>query len=94
MTENKELLKKLISDDVKKIDAAWNEDSSDKGEVMTASRIVQVRYRFYAVWVLLVIVLVLFRLLLPSLDKLDQKKADLTNLRANLESLEGREKQY
>lgn len=94
MTENKELLNKLISDDVKKVENLGINDSSDRDEIMTVSRIVQVRYRFYAVWILLLILIVLFRLFLPTLDKYDAKKAEALDLRKNLESLEAREKQY
>ena len=51
MTENKDLLNKLITDDTaKKFDNIWNDDESDKDEIMSMSRIVQVRYKFYAVW--------------------------------------------
>ena len=95
MTENKDLLKKLITDDnTKKFENLWTDDGSDKDEIMTASRIVQVRYRFYAVGVLLLILIVLFRLLLPTLDKYDAKKSELAGLKTRLESLENREKQY
>lgn len=95
MTENKDLLKKLITDNnTKKFENLWVEEGSDKDEIMTASRIVQVRYRFYAVWVLLLILIVLFKLFLPTLDKYDAKKAELANLKTNLESLENRERQY
>ena len=95
MTENKDLLKKLITDNnTKKFDNVWIDDSSDKDEIMTVSRIVQVRYRFYAVWVLLLILIVLFRLFLPALDKYDEKKAQATTLKTNLENLENRERQY
>ena len=94
MTENKELLNKLISDDVKKVETLGADDNSDRDEIMTVSRIVQVRYRFYAVWILLLILIVLFRLFLPTLDKYDAKKAEALDLRKNLESLEAREQQY
>lgn len=95
MTENKDLLKKLITDNnTKKFENLWVEEGSDKDEIMTASRIVQVRYRFYAVWVFLLILIVLFRLFLPTLDKYDAKKAELATLKTNLESLENRERQY
>lgn len=95
MTENKDILKKLITDDnTKKFENLWTDDGSDKDEIMTVSRIVQVRYRFYAVWILLLILIVLFRLFLPTLDKYNAKKSELTNLRTQLESLENREKQY
>ena len=95
MTENKELLNKLITDNsTKKFDNVGTDDSSDKDEIMTVSRIVQVRYRFYAVWVLLLILIVLFKLFLPALDKYDAKKAEVANLNSELESLENRERQY
>jgi hypothetical protein len=42
----------------------------------------------------LLILIVLFRLFLPALDKYDLKKAEITNLNSKLESLENREKQY
>ena len=95
MTENKDLLKKLITDDnTKKFENLWTDDSSDKDEIMTVSRIVQVRYRFYAVWILILILIVLFRLFLPTLDKYNAKKSELASLKTQMESLETREKQY
>ena len=61
---------------------------------MTASRVVQIRYRFYAVCVLLIILIVLFRLILPGLVTYDEKNASIATARANLQELEQREDQY
>lgn len=91
MTENNEILDKLISDKTSKYimeEDSWKEDS------MASQRIVQVRYRFYTVWLLLVWLIFWSLLFLPSLDKLEAKKNELKNLDQQLEVLENREKVY
>ena len=93
MVENKELINKLMSDNAGEFSSIWD-DSSENEKLMTASRVVQIRYRFYAVWVLLIILIVLFRLILPGLDTYDEKNASIATARANLQELEQREDQY
>ncbi len=94
MVENKELLSKLMSDNSNKFDSIQESWDSDNEKMMTASRVVQVRYRFYAVWVLLVILLVLFRFVLPGIDKYNAEKSNLDNINRQMESIQAREDQY
>ena len=95
MTENSEVLKNLMSDKTNN-QFDWLEwiSASDDEKFASASRIVQVRYRFYAVWVLLCVLLLVFWFLLPGRDAYKAKKSEIQNARANLESLEARERQY
>ena len=94
MTENNGILKNLMSDSTNKFDSLWDSWMSDNEKLMTASRVVQVRYRFYAVWVLLGIVLLLFWLLIPGLDDYKEKQSEIQRAKSTLQSLENREDQY
>lgn len=94
MVENKELLSKLMSDNSNKIDSLWATGESDTDKMMSISRVVQVRYRFYAVGVLLIILLVFFRLILPSIDKYNDEKASLLRADNELQEIQMKEDQY
>jgi len=92
MTENKEILKNLIWDDVDKLlDEAWEDE---KWNPNSASRVVHLRYRFYAVWILICILAVIFKLLLPWLDKLKAEKDNIEDAKLKLASIEARELAY
>lgn len=93
MTENKEILKNLIWNDSDKLLLNQNSDSNDWDQNYT-SRVVHLRYRFYAVWVLVLILLVIFKLLLPWLDKLKAEKANIENAKLELANIEAREYAY
>lgn len=92
--ENSSVLNKLMSDNPDPINNLENTPSSDKDKFATASRIVQVRYRFYAVWVLLLVLIAIFWFLMPSIDTYNAKKSQIQSARATLSSLEQRENQY
>lgn len=95
MTENSSVLKNLMSDKTNnQFDGLEGVSASDDEKFSSASRIVQVRYRFYAVWVALVILLLVFWFLLPGRDTYNAKKSEIQSARVTLESLEAREKQY
>jgi len=96
MTENNWILKKLMWDDINKVDAIWEQtwETSDDEKFSSISRIVQVRYRFYAVWVLLLVLIILFWFLLPWWDNFNAKKAEIQNARNTLNKLEARENEY
>ena len=49
MVENKWILNKLMSENSSALESLSEWSSSDNDKIMTASRVVQVRYRFYAV---------------------------------------------
>lgn len=97
MTENNWILKKLMWDDINKVDTVWEPssvDESDDEKFSSMSRIVQVRYRFYAVWVLLIILIFIFRFLIPWRDTFNAKKSEIQNARNKLDQLEARENEY
>ena len=95
MTENSDVLKNLMSDKTNnQFDWLEGVSASDDEKFTSASRIVQVRYRFYAVWVLLCVVLLVFWFLLPGWDTYQAKKSEIQNARVRLQSLEQRETQY
>jgi len=94
MVENKWILNKLMSDNADALDSLWEESGSDNDKMMTASRVVQVRYRFYAVWILLCIFLLFFWFIIPSWDTYKSKKSEIQNAKWRLEALEAREDQY
>lgn len=95
MSENSEVLKNLMSDKTNN-QFEWLEgiSASDDEKFSSASRIVQVRYRFYAVWILLIVLLLVFWFVLPGRDTYKSKKSEIQTARRNLESLEAREKKY
>lgn len=92
--ENSSILNKLMSDNPDTIETLKDAPSSDKDKFATASRIVQVRYRFYAVWVLLLVLIAVFWFLMPSIDSYNAKKSQIQTARRSLEALEARENQY
>ena len=95
MTENSGVLNKLMADNPNnKVDALEWISASDDEKFSSASRIVQVRYRFYAVWTLLVVLLLLFWFLLPGRDTYQSKKSEIDSARRTLEALEARENKY
>lgn len=94
MTENKWILNKLMSDNPDSFDSLNDASEAENEKLMTASRIVQVRYRFYAVWVLLVILLIIFWMIMPGLDTFNTKKSQIQSAKGTLESLQAREDQY
>ena len=95
MTENSGVLNKLMADNPNnKVDALEWVSASDDEKFSSASRIVQVRYRFYAVWTLLVVLLLLFWFLLPGRDTYQSKKSEIDSARRTLEALEARENKY
>ena len=94
MTENSKVLNKLMSDNQDPINALEDTPSSDNDKFTTASRIVQVRYRFYAVWVVLLALIAIFWFVTPSIDIYKSKKSEIQSARTTLENLEARESQY
>jgi len=95
MVENNEVLDKLMADKTKNqfdgLEGVW---ASDDEKFSSASRIVQVRYRFYAVWIALIVLLLVFWFLLPSWDAYKAKKSQIQSAKSTLQSLEARENQY
>jgi len=94
MTENSSILNKLMSDNPDPIDSLEDTPSSDNDKFTTASRIVQVRYRFYAVWVILLVLIAIFWFILPSIDTYNAKKSEIQAARSRLDNLEARENQF
>lgn len=92
--ENSSILNKLMSDNSDPINTLEDTSSSDKDKFATASRIVQVRYRFYAVWVLLLVLIAVFWFLMPSIDTYKAKKSQIQSARVSLAGLEARDNQY
>lgn len=92
--ENSSVLNKLMSDNQDPINALEDTSVSDNDKFATASRIVQVRYRFYAVWVILLVLIVVFWILMPSIDTYNAKKSQIQMARSSLAGLEARENQY
>lgn len=93
MTENKEILKNLIWDSADNF-LVDEESDGNKDSLSSATRIVHLRYRFYAVWIFLCILLVIYRLILPSIDNLNAEKDNLENAKLNLINIESRETAY
>ena len=95
MVENNEVLDKLMADKTKNqfdwLEGVW---ASDDEKFSSASRIVQVRYRFYAVWVALIALLIVFWFVLPGWDTYKSKKFEIQSAKSTLQSLEARENQY
>ena len=94
MTENKWILNKLMSDNPDSFDSLGDSNTPENEKLMTASRIVQVRYRFYAVWVLLAILLIIFWMIMPWLDTFNAKKSQIASAKRTLEWLQAREDTY
>ena len=94
MTENNWILKKLMSDNTNQFDWLEGVWEADTDKFTTASRIVQVRYRFYAVWVALLVLLLVFWFVLPGWDTYNAKQSQIQSARRTLDSLEARENQY
>lgn len=93
MTENKEILKNLIWNDSDKL--LLNEFSEDeKWDQNAASRIVHLRYRFYAAWILICILLIIFKFLLPWLDKYNAEQDNIEDAKLKLAQIEARELEY
>ena len=95
MTENKEILNKLI----------WNEDTDslvsnqvptwkDDEVLITTSRVVWVRYKFYTVIFLLLIFVIGNNYLLPSYENYQNKKIELSNVELQLKSFENKKMKY
>lgn len=93
MTENKEILKNLIWDDSGKL-LLDEEMDNENWNPNWASRIVHLRYRFYAVWILIFILLVIFKFILPWLDNLKAEEDNIENAKLQLASIEARELAY
>ena len=94
MSENNGILNKLMADNTNKVDSLQWVSASDDEKFSSASRIVQVRYRFYAVWTFLVVLLLVFWFLLPGWDTYQSKKSEIDSARRTLDALEVRENKY
>ena len=94
MAENSGVLNKLMANNSNKVDSLQGVSASDDEKFSSAARIVQVRYRFYAVWTLLIVLLLLFWFLLPGWDIYQSKKSEIDSARRTLEALEARENKY
>lgn len=96
MTQNKEILDKLITDNkdqnlsVSDQTPTWNDDEV----LITVSRVVAVRYKFYIVVLLFLIFLVWYMYVLPGYDQNVSKKLDLSNLELQVLQFENKKNEY
>lgn len=95
MTENNEILNKLIWNQendnmIENQVPTWNDDEV----LITTSRVVWVRYKFYAVILVLLIFVVWYNYLLPSYEKYQSKKVELSNVELQLMSFQNKRVKY
>lgn len=96
MTQNKEILDKLITENKDQnvsVDhqvPTWNDDEV----LITVSRVVGVRYRFYIVVVLFLMFLVWYMYVLPSYDQNVWEKLELANLELQVLQFESKRNEY
>lgn len=95
MMENNEILDKLIGNvniesTLSNNVPTWKEDEI----LITTSRVVWVRYKVYTVILLLLIFLIAYNYLLPTFDKYQNKKIELSNVELQLMSFENKKIKY
>ena len=94
MNENKEILNKLIGNQdgtlISASDSAWE----DSNTTISTARVVWVRYRFYTVILLLLIFVIWYSYLLPSYEKYENKKIELSNVELQLSSFQTKRVKY
>lgn len=95
MTENNEILDKLIwsvpsTSDLSKRVPTWNEDEV----LITTSRVVGVRYKVYTVILLLLTFVIAYTYLLPTFDKYQNTKTELSNVELQLMNFESKKVKY
>ena len=96
MTQNKEILDKLITDSSDQNIEITNQvpTGTDDELLITVSRVVWVRYRFYIVVVLFLMFLVWYMYVLPSYDQNESEKSELVNLELQILQFENKRNQY
>ncbi len=95
MTENNEILNKLIWNQenenlVSNQVPTWNDDEV----LITTSRVVWVRYKFYSIIFVLLIFVVWYNYLLPNYEKFQNKKIELSNVELQLMSFQNKRVKY
>lgn len=94
MKENNEILNKLIGsweeENIMEQVPTWKEDDV----LITTSRVVWVRYKFYSILLLLLIVVVWYNYALPSYENYQSKQIELSNIELQLASFKNKTAQY
>lgn len=92
MTENKEILEKLIWETQPWADQKLDTLSEDK--LLTNNRVVWVRYKFYSIVVLLLIFVLGYNYVLPAYESFQLKQIELSNSELQLSSFENKRIKY
>ncbi len=96
MTQNNEVLEKLIGN------AWWSADvklgavptGTDDEVLITTSRVVGVRYKVYAVILVLLLFIIWYNYVLPSFDKYQSERIELSNMELQILDFENKQTQY
>ena len=95
MTENNEILDKLIgSQKNENLISDFDSTTTNNVTSITTSRVVGVRYKFYAIILLLLIFVIWYNYILPSYEKYENKKIELSNIELQLSSFQTKKIKY
>ncbi len=94
MTENNEILNKLIWDQETQTSNNQVPTWKDDEVLITTSRVVWVRYKFYAVILVLLIFVVWYNYVLPNYETYQNKKIELSNVELQMMSFQNKKVKY
>ncbi|HKL44428.1 MAG TPA: hypothetical protein VJ892_04055 [Candidatus Absconditabacterales bacterium] len=95
MTQNNEILEKLIGDN-KENNSNSNKvpTGSDDEVLITTSRVVGVRYKIYTIIILVLLFIIGYNYILPSWDQNQSESVELTNIELQMLNFENKKNQY
>lgn len=95
MTQNKEILDKLIGDTwTPEVKLGEVPTGNDDEVLITTSRVVGVRYKVYSVILVLLLFLLWYNYILPSFDKYGSERIELSNMELQMLNFENKQNQY
>ncbi|HOG15679.1 MAG TPA: hypothetical protein PK674_03760 [Candidatus Absconditabacterales bacterium] len=95
MTENKEILNKLIgSQENEALIPTSESDGAGQKSTITTSRIIGVRYKFYTIILLLLIFIVGYNYILPSYERYESTKIELSDVELELSNFQTKKTKY
>ena len=95
MTENKEILNKLIgSQENEALIPTSESDWAGQKSTITTSRIIGVRYKFYTIILLLLIFIVWYNYILPSYERYEGTKIELSDVELELSNFQTKKTKY